>query len=198
LAPSERIIPLELSDLKKKFHLASCPVKEGLRDEKGQVLERPSGGPYGLAEWILHSSDSSKGLKVLENRGLQNDAQVHSALKVLSCYIGAKDLDAVGFLYRRYDAKKINDVWASDFELGLELLKTWFKLSDTDLAELSKFKSFKRKSWTVQWHTARDKYLKTISMRQAKTGEDDVNVQNMDVDSTSQSGGVTSGGSRSQ
>jgi len=182
LTLKDRIVPVGHLRIKEKYSLSSCPVTEGLRDKDGIVKERPQGGPYGLAEWLMTCLDSQKGLAQLEKRKVAPQ-QAKSALRVLFCFIGANSPTDLAFLCRFMDGNRIDEIFGADFNGGLEILQDAFKFSGDDLKYLNDHSSFRKKDFRDAWFQEYSKYLRVVE-EQARKRLEKVNSNSMEVETT--------------
>jgi hypothetical protein len=141
-APEDRVIYLAQKRLKERFSLEPfAPVRNGLRDELGEISERPKGGPLGFLEYVVESYGNPNGKKALLN--LFSDSKgIFAVAHVLVRTVGSIDSSVVAHTLRFLSETEVGDILSGSLELGLQLLKTKLDWDPSDQELQRRLKNF--------------------------------------------------------
>jgi hypothetical protein len=165
--PRNRVVTVPNRQLKEKFALNTCPVRDGLRNEKGEVVTKPRGGPYGLAEWVLESLQSKKG-NALMQKIFQSSDNCYGALRALVSFIGTVDYDAMIYLLRSIPVEEINRIFNASIENGFKVLEEIFKIDPKEMDPLKCSKIKRSQHFQRAYFTSKARYLDLVKEQAEK------------------------------
>jgi len=162
-APEDRVIYLAQKRLKERFALEPfAPVRNGLRNEKGEISERPMGGPLGFLEYLVESIQTKSGKEALLNL-FENREGILAVAHVLVRTIGSVDSSVAAHTLRFLSETEVGDILSGDLDLGLKLLNSRLKWTPTDVELLRRLKTFNAQELIEKSKTSHSDYIRRQS-----------------------------------
>jgi hypothetical protein len=184
-APEDRVVYLPSKKLKDQFALPFAPVQNGLRDDKGEIVEKPLGGPLGLLDYFVDSTRTTAGRAAITN--LCGDyGNAMCVAHVLTRTVGGVDKGTAAFSLRLLLEENVKAILSASLDVGLKILSDRMKWDPNDEELRRRLKNFNTDEFFALWAQRRKEYENRLSQldesRRSKTSTPNVD-SNMDVES---------------